>query len=384
MKTISHKLFLLTISILFLLFSSCKINVDDKNTDLADYEVFIVQYSTTIGTAPQMRGIVKDAKFKAEWLPELSQPGYRFNGWYFENKKITAGYKMDGDMQLVASWTLIDPVKMVTVVAKDSSEIIIPKSGGAIYNAIRGQKVNPYKIGAYDITYRTWYEVSSWAKENGYTFCHEGQEGHFSSTLGQAPSMDGEYPVTQVCFYDAIIWCNAFSEKSSLTPVYYSDGDYTTIYRERTNADKNCGGVYVKSSEANNVNMDFCKANGYRLPTGAEWIWAALGGNPDGEEWKYSFSGSNDAAEVAVYAVSQMAVVGSKKSNSLGLFDMTGNARETLFCFKNDTPECYRVGGSYGVDDSSYITLNSRTWAGSDHPFNSYPWVTFRVAQSIF
>lgn len=66
----------------------------------------------------------------------------------------------------------------------------------------------------------------------------------------------------------------------------------------------------------------------YRLPTEAEWEFAANGGT---QSKGYTYAGGNDINQVAWYyknANYQMQAVGQKKPNELGLFDMTGNAWE--------------------------------------------------------
>ncbi len=67
------------------------------------------------------------------------------------------------------------------------------------------------------------------------------------------------------------------------------------------------------------------KGKNYRLPTEAEWEYAALGGE------SYKYSGSNNRDEVAWHkdnSGGQTQAVGQKKTNDFGLFDMTGNALE--------------------------------------------------------
>ncbi|MDR0997969.1 MAG: formylglycine-generating enzyme family protein, partial [Treponema sp.] len=92
--------------------------------------------------------------------------------------------------------------------------------------------LSPFYLAKYETTYELWYEVYQWATTSGgYTFANPGQEGH-NGTAGAAPTEAGKTePVTTISWRDAVVWCNAYSEKSGKEPVYYTDSGYTTVLR---------------------------------------------------------------------------------------------------------------------------------------------------------
>lgn len=183
----------------------------------------------------------------------------------------------------------------------------------------------------------------------------------FCRTAGlDLPAGDPKMPITNVSWEEAIMYCNWLSRFNRLDKCY-------RIIRDEKNTS-----FQVKFDRT---------ANGYRLPTEAEWEYAARGGI---HKRNLAFSGSNQADDVAWYAnTSKMLhIVGEKKPNDLGIYDMTGNAQE--WCFDvylekyyenspkenpaNETGGVERVnrGGSFNSYEES-LRISKRFYNLPDH-----------------
>ena len=104
----------------------------------------------------------------------------------------------------------------------------------------------------------------------------------------------------------------------------------------------------------------------YRLPTEAEWEFAARGGNLSCD---YRYSGSNNPDEVAWYAadsLEQMQPVGKKKPNELGLYDMSGNAFEWCNDWYGPYGEEHQIDPK-GPERGTYHVLRGGSWKQSSN-----------------
>ncbi len=242
-----------------------------------------------------------------------------------------------------------------------------------------------YEIAKGQVSYGIWKQVYDWATsstrgDKKYTFANGGRAGSYGVT-----GTDSDlHPVTVVSLLDAIVWCNALTEYQNqdlvhpMSLVYYFNGAVMRSSNPATYGD----GSYIEARDA----------HGYRLPISNEWELAAR--YVDGTTWNPVYHVSGDTTgpvegagasvifgEYAWYngnSAGKTHPIGTKLSNGLGLYDMSGNVDEWVFT-KTGSYWIYR-GGSY-ANNPSRITIGYNSYT-RDGIAKAYDNRGFRLARN--
>lgn len=334
---------------------------DSGGMPLALHSVPLITSFNGAGELTWLSAVTPGAIYRVKGASPLDQP-FAFPA-VTEQGTSNNSYTVTTDVDRAIGFYRVEmytdwPAGMVWINAGDAE-----MGQAGITGPVHTNYISGFWMDETEVTKAKWDEVYAWAITNGYTFENAG--------AGKASN----HPVQTVNWHDCVKWCNARSEKEGLTPCYHTTALFA-IFNYYKTGDLNVSNNWVEWS-----------ANGYRLPTEAEWEKAARGGRqgrlfPWGEDTIQHARANYNSRTNETYDTSPTrgyhpsysnepmpytSPVGSFPANGYGLQDVAGNVMEWCWDWYNDYPADYQTDPP-GPTTSS---LGARVLRGGSWDYNS-------------
>jgi len=316
-----------------------------------------------------------ETKFVAE-IPTLEPPHAIFTeedslivAIHSETADAVIRYTVDGSKPTDSSPVYNEPfaINRTKIVRAIATKAGLNNSKVAVGKYIKSNTAMVFvEGGVFNLTDHYEVKISSF-----FMGIYEVTQAEFLAVMGHNPSNfrgNPDNPVEMVSWFDAIEYCNRLSIAESLEPCY-SLGNYGK------NPDNWLWSWNSDPFYHILINCDW-NADGYRLPTLAEWNFAFSGGIPAQLDSTFNtpFSGSENIDDVGWYfgnSQGSTQPVGRKAPNELGIYDMTGNVWEWIWDRNGNPPK-----GSYtdprGPKTGDFRIFFGGGWSNSAQHIRDY------------